>query len=158
MGKSPSVPRPEGIFHPLSYIRKTTLPPGKLQYSHIGLQSKLQRQIAECGIGSRKGKGPTKWEGPPAATAAATLISATPVISIKPIISRTNLLFPPPCPQNHPSPGQASVFSHRFAKQIAAADSRRRNASKETLCKGHIDKRRTSTSVATTSSFLSVQV
>ena len=41
--------------------------------------------------------------------------------------SRTNLLFPPPCPQNHPSPGQASVFLHRFAEQVAAADSRRRH-------------------------------
>ena len=100
MEKSPPVPRPEGIFHPLSFIRsnnptvsirKTSLPPDKLQYSYIGLQSKLQRQIAEGGIGSRKGRGPTKWGGPPAATAAVTLISATPVISAKPIISRTNL-------------------------------------------------------------------
>ena len=59
------------------FIRKTSLPPDKLQFSHFGPQSKLQRQIAEGGIGSRKGKGPTKWEGPPAATAAATFIIAT---------------------------------------------------------------------------------
>ena len=91
------------------FIRKTSLPPDKLQFSHFGPQSKLQRQIAEGGIGSRKGKGPTKWEGPPAATAATTLISATPVISVKPIIPRTNRLFPPLCPQNQPFPGQ--IFS-----------------------------------------------
>ena len=139
-GKIPSSPPTGGnfsspIIHPQNpsfpgrifcfphLARKTSLPPDKLQFSHIELQSKLQRQIAEGGIGSRKGKGPTNWEGPPAATAAATLISATPVISAKPIIPRTNLLFPPPCPQNKPSPGQASVFSHQFAEQVAAADS-----------------------------------
>ena len=162
MKKSPPVPRPEGIFHPLSYIRKTNHFPDKssvfptlseksafprtsfsflthrfaeqvavadsrgrhwlpkregahevgrtasgycryninishpcnirktnhspdessvsptlsakpafpwtnLQSSPFRVQSKLQWQIVEGGIGSRKGKGPTKWEGPPAA-------------------------------------------------------------------------------------------
>ena len=81
---------PGQIFYFPHFIRKTSLPPDKLQFSHIQLQSKLLWQIAEGGIGSRKGKGPTKWEGPPAATTtAATFISATPVISAKPIISRT---------------------------------------------------------------------
>ena len=54
------------ISHPCN-IRKTNHSPDNLQFSHIKLQSKLQWQIAEGGIGSRKGKGPTKWEGPPAA-------------------------------------------------------------------------------------------
>ena len=54
-----------------NFVRKISLFPDELQYFHLGLKSKLQRQIAEGGIGSRKGKGPTKWEGPPAATAAA---------------------------------------------------------------------------------------
>ena len=90
----PSSPPTGGDFSPPSHssgvtiqpvtIRKTSVFPdespvfltlsGKsafsrtnLQHSHFGSQSKLQRQIAEGGIGSRKGKGPTKWEGPPAA-------------------------------------------------------------------------------------------
>ena len=41
--------------------------------------------------------------------------------------SRTNLHIHPFCPENHPSPGQASVFSHPIAEQVAVADSRRRH-------------------------------
>ena len=93
----------------LTLSAKPAFPRTSHQFSLFGSQSKLQRQIAEGGIGSRKGKGPTKWEGPPAATTAVTLISATPVISVKPIIPRTNRLFPPLCPQNQPFPGQ--IFS-----------------------------------------------
>ena len=61
------------VASPISKMKTVTtgIFPNKLQLSHIKLQSKLQRQIAEGGIGSRKGKGPTKWEGPPAATTAA---------------------------------------------------------------------------------------
>ena len=33
----------------------------------VGVPAALRWQTAAGGIGSRKGKGPTKWEGPPAA-------------------------------------------------------------------------------------------
>ena len=93
-----------------TFVRKTSLFPdemafsrllsGKsafsrtnLQHSHIGPQSKLQRQIAAGGIGSRKGKGPTKWEGPPAAIChCKTPHSIRPTVtSRKQAVPRTNL-------------------------------------------------------------------
>ena len=117
-GKIPSSPPTGGnfsspIIHPQNpsfpgrifcfphLARKTSLPPDKLQFSHIGLQSKLQRQIAEGGIGSRKGKGPTKWEGPPAA------------------ICRCNINISHPCnirKTNH-SPDKSSISPTLSAKQ-----------------------------------------
>ena len=47
--------------------RRHRQPDWALDQDAVGVPAALRWQTAAGGIGSRKGKGPTKWEGPPAA-------------------------------------------------------------------------------------------
>ena len=77
----------EMCFSP-SLSVKSAFPRTSHQFSHFGPQSKLQRWIVDGGIGSRKGKGPTKWGGPPAAICRCN------------IHRRPALYSLPPCPES----------------------------------------------------------